>query len=298
MPHYGMLHDHKLEGVNDLRAAEVYGVDDEKLGTIDDVIFDHSTGDIRYIVLKTGGLFSHKRVMVPASRLEPYGQEQEDKFYVDLDKELLKAMPEFKEEALANAAGWSALELESEKFWTENPLVNNKLTGRMITPPHEEEEGLNFAIGSNGPAVSGTKADLKPEKMGKQDDLLGVASGVSKTTLRPKKPSIGGKEDVEMIERGKREAERREVMSPAGSEIEIPRKPPASHAEESTADSMREPGVYKLDPVVESEQGAGPPERQNVDLGPRWNGFQQSLRVVRSRIVVECQRCASQDKAA
>lgn len=299
MPHYGILHDHKLEGVDDLRGAEVYGLDDEKLGSIDDVIFEHSTGDIRYVVLKTGGLFSHKRVMVPAARIEPYG-DQDGRFYIDLDKGLLKEMPEFKEEALANAGGWSAFELENERFWTENPLVNSKLTGRMITPPHEEEEiGLNFAIGSTGPVASGTKSGLKLERMGHQDDLLGVGSGVNKTTLRPKRPSIGGKEDVEMIERGKREAERREVMSPVGSEIEIPREaPPASHEEAFTKGSMREPGVYKLDPVVESEQGAGPSERQTVDLGLRWNAFQQGLRARRKSLVVECPSCASQEKAA
>ena len=45
MPHYGILREHKLEEVDDVRGADVYGVNDEKLGTIDDVIFDHSSGD-------------------------------------------------------------------------------------------------------------------------------------------------------------------------------------------------------------------------------------------------------------
>ena len=86
MPHYGILRDHKMEDVDDLRGADVYGVNDEKLGSIGDVIFDHSSGDIRYIVLKTGGLLSRKKVMVPASRVEPYGN-HDDKFYAELDKE-------------------------------------------------------------------------------------------------------------------------------------------------------------------------------------------------------------------
>jgi len=289
MPHYGILRDHKMEDVDDLRGADVYGVDDEKLGTIDDVIFDHSTGEIRYIVLKTGGLLSRRKVMVPADRIEPYG-EDDNKFYADLDKERLEMLPEFKEETLKSDADWSAYVTSYEKLWTDSPLMHNKVTGRIITPPHEEE--VMPAAGSRQPsATSGTKVDLKPEKMGKEDDLLGVASGTGKTTLRPKKPSIGGKEDVEMMQRERRQ---REVMSPIGSEIEIPQdEPPVSSRE-----SMREPGVYKLDPIVETEQGAGPTESENIDRGPRWNAFQANLRVVRQRIVVECPRCASQEKAA
>ena len=58
MPHYGILREFNLEDVDDVRGADVYGVNDEELGTIDDVIFDHSNGEIRYVVLKTGGLLS------------------------------------------------------------------------------------------------------------------------------------------------------------------------------------------------------------------------------------------------
>ncbi|MCU1221336.1 MAG: PRC-barrel protein [Candidatus Angelobacter sp.] len=280
MPHYGLLHDLKLADIDDLRGAEVYGVDDEKLGTIDDVIFDHSTGEIRYIVLKTGGLLSRRKVMVQADRIEPYG-EHDNKFYVDLDKERLELLPEFKEEALKSDADWSAYVTSYEKLWTDSPLMHNKVTGRIITPPHEEEvlpaSGNQQAPATSGTkGTSGTKADLKPEKMGKQDDLLGVASGTGKTTLRPKKPSIGGKEDVEMMQRERESREEPGVRS----------------------ETIGEPGVYKLDPIVETEQGAGPTESENIDRGPRWNAFQANLRVVRQRIVVECPRCASQEKAA
>src|SRR5258708_36109421 len=138
MPHYGILRDHKMEDVDDLRGADVYGVDDEKLGTIDDVIFDHSTGEIRYIVLKTGGLLSRRKVMIPANRIEPYGQ-HEAKFYADLDKERLEMLPEFKEENLKTDTAWSAYVTENEKSWTDSSVMYNKVTGRIITPPHEEE---------------------------------------------------------------------------------------------------------------------------------------------------------------
>ena len=288
MPHYGLLHDHKMEDVDDLRGADVYGVNDEKLGTIDDVIFDHSSGDIRYIVLKTGGLLSRKKVMVPANRVEPYGN-HEDKFYAELDKDRLEMLPEFKEETMKAQGDWSTYEKDYEKRWSDGAVMYNKNTGRLITPPPEDV--VSPAIGSRSSApASGRRLDLKPEKVGKEDDLLGVASGVSKTTLRPKKPSIGGREDVEMMRRGR---EPGEVMNPVGEELEFQREEPGSRAE-----AIGEPGVYKLDPIVETEQGAGPTEQQDIDRGRRWNDFQQSLRNRRDRIVVDCPDCASQDKAA
>jgi uncharacterized protein YrrD len=292
MPHYGILRDHKMEDVDDLRGADVYGVNDEKLGTIDDVIFDHSSGDIRYIVLKTGGVLSRKKVMVPANRVEPYGN-HDDKFYAELDKERLEMLPEFNDETMKAQGDWSTYEKDYEKRWNHGAVMYNKNTGRIITPPHNE--GLNPVMGGSSAPASGRRLDLKPEKMGKEDDLLGVASGVSKTTLRPKKPSIGGKEDVEMIQR---EREQREIMNPTGEELEIQREEPGVRSEAIRSQAIGEPGVYKLDPVVETEQGAGPAERQDIDRGRRWNSFQENLRSRREKIVVECPDCASQDKAA
>ena len=287
MPHYGILRDHKLEGIiDDVRGADVYGVNDEKLGTIDDVIFDHSSGDIRYIVLKTGGLLSRRKVMVPANRVEPYGN-HDDKFYAELDKERLDMLPEFNDETMKSQNDWSRFEKDYEKRWNDGAVMYNKQTGRIITPAHEEE--LNTPIGSSNIPASTTRLNLKPEKMGKEDDYLGVASGVDKTLLRPQKPSMGGKEDVNLM---RRERASREVMNPIGEELEIDDEPVIR------SETIGEPGVYRLDPVVETEQGAGPIERQNISQGRRWNDFQQKLRAGRDRIVVDCPHCASQDKAA
>jgi uncharacterized protein YrrD len=288
MPHYGILRDHKMENVDDLRGADVYGVNDEKLGTIDDVIFDHSSGDIRYIVLKTGGLLSRKKVMVPANRVEPYGN-HDDKFYAELDKERLEMLPEFKEETMKAQSDWSTYEKDYEKRWNDGAVMYNQSSGRIITPPPEDVVSGPMSSG-HASVASGRRLDLKPEKVGKEDDLLGVASGTGKTTLRPKKPSIAGKEDVEMMQRDR---EQREVMNPMGGELEYQAEEPGSRSE-----AIGEPGVYRLDPIVETEQGAGPVERQEINRGRRWNDFQQSLRNRRDRIVVDCPTCASQDKAA
>jgi sporulation protein YlmC with PRC-barrel domain len=285
MPHYGILREYRFEGeVNDLRGAEVYGVNDEKLGKIDDVIFDHSTGDIRYVVLNTGGLFSRKKVMVPASRIEPYGK-QEDKFYAELDKDRLEMLPEFDEKMLAGN-DWANYERDYEQRWNDGAVMYNKDTGRIITPPMEQVEGTRRTPLSAAERES-LKRDFTPRKMGKEDDLLGVASGAGRTTLEPTKPSKAGQKDVE-LHRG---VPQREVMSPMGQEIEFP----ASPASEPGPESMREPRVYKVDEPVE-RRPAG--EITGVNKGRRWSDFQNRLRSRRDKIVVGCGRCGSKERVA
>jgi len=318
MPHYGILRDHKMEDIDDLRGADVYGVNDEKLGTIDDVIFDHSSGDIRYIVLKTGGMLSRKKVMVPANRVEPYGN-HDDKFYAELDKERLEMLPEFKEETMKAQGEWSTYEKDYEKRWNDGAVMYNKNTGRIITPPLEQVQPAGGQPLSQE-ARESLNRNLTPQRMGKRDELWGVGdSGTGKTTLQPQKASIAGREDAirqntgrqDIGQRGTGQREMapqdasrenpnplpnqttREVEGTMSTDFQVSRSP-----ESSASEAMREPGVYKLDPVVETEQGAGPVERADINRGRRWNDFQQSLRSRRDKIVIDCPDCASQDKAA
>jgi hypothetical protein len=51
-----MLRDYRFaDNVDDIRGATLYGQDNDKLGKIDDVIFDHASGTIQYAVVDTGG---------------------------------------------------------------------------------------------------------------------------------------------------------------------------------------------------------------------------------------------------
>jgi sporulation protein YlmC with PRC-barrel domain len=317
MPHYGILRDHKMENVDDLRGADVYGVNDEKLGSIDDVIFDHSSGDIRYIVLKTGGLLSRKKVMVPANRVEPYGN-HDDKFYAELDKERLEMLPEFNEDTMKAQGDWSTYEKDYEKRWNDGAVLYNKNTGRIITPPVEQVQPAGGQPLSQQ-ARESLNRDFTPQRMGKRDELWGVGdSGTGKTTLQPQKASIAGREDAIRQNAGRQDIGQRSLGServPQDASRENPNPLPnqttrevegtmstdfqvSSSPESSASEAMREPGVYKLDPIVETEQGAGPVERADINRGRRWNDFQQSLRSRRDKIVIDCPDCASQDKAA
>jgi sporulation protein YlmC with PRC-barrel domain len=98
MPHYGTLQDYRFTDADadDIRGSKIYGRDDEKLGKVDDVIFDHATGAIRYVVVDTGGWLSSKKFIVPADRLRP-SVEHEDAYRVDLSKEQIESFPPYDE---------------------------------------------------------------------------------------------------------------------------------------------------------------------------------------------------------
>src|ERR1700756_4592052 len=79
MAHYGTLRDTLVGEANeDIRGSHLYGLNDEKLGKIDDVIFDHSTGDIHYAVVDTGGWLHSKKFLVPANALRASAKHEND----------------------------------------------------------------------------------------------------------------------------------------------------------------------------------------------------------------------------
>ncbi len=283
MPHYGILREYKLEDIDDVRGADVYGVNDEKLGTIDDVIFDHSNGDIRYIVLKTGGLLSKRRIMVPANRIQSYGN-HDDKFYAELDKDRLEMLPEFNDETMKSESDWADFEKNYEERWKDGTVMYNKDTGRIITPPAAEQPQTSTLTDRQAHDIAAR--DLTPERLiktpGHQDDYLGVASGTGKTTLQPKKPSIAGRASV-------------------AGESQLSE----SH-QASPTDAIREPGVYTLDALLEpgstpnlkQDVNEPPNEALNAGYGRRWKQFQQKLREHRDQVISGCDLCGTQDKAA
>ena len=97
MSHYGLLRDYQFgESGEDIRGAALYGSGDEKLGKIDDVIFNHTNGDIRYVVVDTGGWLTTKKFIVPTDRLRA-SSEHENDFASDLTKQQVESFPPYQE---------------------------------------------------------------------------------------------------------------------------------------------------------------------------------------------------------
>lgn len=279
MPHYGILHDYKFENIEEVRGAEVYGVNDEKLGIVDDVIFDHSTGEIHYVVVDTGGWLSSKKFLVPLNRIQPYGA-REDRFYAELDKERIQMLPEFNAEALKSESTWTEYEKRYQERWNEGTVMYNKDTGRIVTPPVEQVQG-----GRTKPLSEEDKRslmrDFTPAKMGKEDDLLGVASGGHDVTLNPQKPSIAGGEDVRLQQQSV--ARDMQAAGSAEGDSPAPNQPP-----------LQDPGVYILERVPEEGQKSD----KNANYGRRWIDFQKRLHEGRDKVVGDCPLCGTHDKAA
>jgi PRC-barrel domain len=117
MPHYGLLGNYISDDpAKDIRGRTLYGTNDEKLGKIADVIFDHSTGDIAYIVVDTGGWLRSNKFILPPEHL-PASSAHPDDFVSDLTKEQIEKFPPYDEKRLASPDEWSDYENTYRQGW-------------------------------------------------------------------------------------------------------------------------------------------------------------------------------------
>ncbi len=140
MAHYGMLKSTQIAAAGeDVRGAHLYGVNDEKLGKIDDVIFDHSTGDIRYAVVDTGWLTT-KKFLVPAEALRASSRHEND-FEADLTKQQIESFPPYDESDLETDTKWSGYEGRYRAKWVAHPVMHRAETDRNVTPTTKQARG-------------------------------------------------------------------------------------------------------------------------------------------------------------
>jgi len=141
MNHYGTLSDYRFadKDIDDIRGSSIYGVDDDKLGKIDDVIFDHATGDIRYVVIDSGGWLSSKKFLVPSDRLRPSLKHDND-YQVDLTKQQIEQFPPYDEKAVDDRERWNEYDDRYQKQMVTDGGIMHRSDSpdRIITPPHEE----------------------------------------------------------------------------------------------------------------------------------------------------------------
>jgi hypothetical protein len=158
MAQHGMLRDYRFtDATEDIRGAKLYGLNDEKLGKIDDVIFDHSTGVIRYVVVDTGGWLSTKKFVVPADRLRASAEHQDD-FNVDLSKEQVENFPPYDESHLESDEQWADYEGRYRSKWETSPVMHRKETDRNITPTTQQIPGNSPSARAAGAPVGNTRA--------------------------------------------------------------------------------------------------------------------------------------------
>jgi hypothetical protein len=141
MSHYGILRDVAVTQTGeDIRGSHLYGVNDEKLGKIDDVIFNHSTGDIGYVVVDTGGWLSTKKFIVPADGLRASAKHKDD-FETTLTKDQVESFPPYDESNLDSDDKWSDYEGRFRSKWVSDPVMHRAETDRNITPTTQQTTG-------------------------------------------------------------------------------------------------------------------------------------------------------------
>jgi hypothetical protein len=142
MARYGTLGDYRFsdtqEAALDIRGAEVYGPKDQKLGEIDDVIFDEATGAIVYVDIDTGGWLSSKRFIVPPEEIRPSLQHEDD-YLVDLTKDQIEAFPPYDGTNLTSEELWADYEQRYRSKWVERPVMHREATDRNITPTTKQQ---------------------------------------------------------------------------------------------------------------------------------------------------------------
>jgi len=161
MAHYGTLkHVRVAEAADDIRGSHLYGLNDEKLGKIDDAIFDHSTGNIRYVVVDTGGWLSSKKFIVPAEGLRASTKHEND-FEVNLDKRQVDSFPPYNESDLDSETKWAGYEGRYRSKWVADPVMHRAETDRNITPTAQQTSG-NLASEQAAAQAHGNRISSRP----------------------------------------------------------------------------------------------------------------------------------------
>src|ERR1700737_1914684 len=137
MRHFGTLRDYKFaDNAADIRGAAIFGKDNEKLGEVSDVIFDHDSGDVRYVVVETGGWLKSKQFLVPAGRFELSQAEDADEscYTINLSKNQIEAFPAYDEKLLATEKDWNDYEKKFAGHRSDGPVLHQENSAHIVTP--------------------------------------------------------------------------------------------------------------------------------------------------------------------
>lgn len=145
MARYSTLGDYRFyetqEAADDIRGASIYSPNGEKLGKIDDVVFDSATGAITYVVVDTGGWLSSKKFIVPPNYLTPSSKHNKD-FTITISKQQIETFPAFDSQDVSSDERWADYEERYRAKWVDNPVMHRASSDRNITPEAQAQPNL------------------------------------------------------------------------------------------------------------------------------------------------------------
>ena len=130
---YSTLRDYRFNrSIDDIRGSSVYGPNDEKLGKIDDVIFDSNTGQIRYLVVDTGGWLKSRRFLLPPDELQASTTHDND-FAVSMTKAQIEQFPSLDEKVLEDKQNFDDYEKSYRSSWTSEPSTRKPVRSTRVS---------------------------------------------------------------------------------------------------------------------------------------------------------------------
>jgi sporulation protein YlmC with PRC-barrel domain len=190
MAHCGSLGDHRFSpDVADIRGVNVYGSDDERIGNIEDVIFDHETMEIRFAVIEGGDRSQSHKFLFPVNRIFD-DNKHGNGFAIGITKQKSEDFPDFDKRSLESKESWKKYLDEFQKFWEEDPVMHRRGSDRILTPTPEELRASGDVSDSdaNTGEASGDRefsaGELFPERI--SDVFSDARPGAHKVTLRPR----------------------------------------------------------------------------------------------------------------
>ncbi|HET9742634.1 MAG TPA: PRC-barrel domain-containing protein [Terriglobales bacterium] len=320
MAHLGTLRDFRFsEHADDIRGATLYGRDDQKLGEISDILFDHETGQVKYAVIDTGGWLTSNEFLVPSDRIRQRG-DKEDEYSADLTKKQIETFPAYDED-----------HLKDEKRWGDYVREYNQASGYQVTGGVMHEAGgtniiVSDAIPAEGPTptnisgkpVSGYKSPIHHHPSRPMDTTpMGVANDTDEETLTFVPDAMDlGRGDIQTRETSAIEDENRKEEEQRKGNIVNRENDRMSTIQASGVERTIEgDAVFNCEDVSERQHArgnvhdadvpsyatVGGPETQTMQgrtpnypdasQGKRWQRFEQKLREDRPSIVGSCSVC-------
>jgi len=203
MAHYGVLGKYQIpESTEDIRGASLYGTNNDKLGKIKDVIFDHTTGDIRYVVVDTGGWLKSKEFLVPANQLRASAEHKDD-FECDCTKQRIESFPPYNEEDLKSEERWKDYEGRYRAKWETGPVMHRAETDRNITPTTQQMQGNQSSLRAEAGLPRGGGAQFTESERDQEADVAAAESstrvvppGTDDVVINSSAVGIGGRWDT------------------------------------------------------------------------------------------------------
>jgi sporulation protein YlmC with PRC-barrel domain len=186
MTHCGGLGAKQVsDDVRDIRGTIVRGADGKEFGKVDDVIFDHDTMEIHYLVVNSASGLEAGTFLLPADRVSA-DENHEDGLAAGVTSQQIENAPPYDGKSLRSEKQWKKYEQVFKQYWEDKPVMHIKGTDRTLVPPDAvppASAGSSDQGGLKSDTRQVTAAELFPRRI--SNVFSDPAPGASKITLRP-----------------------------------------------------------------------------------------------------------------